>query len=135
MNTLRSLCSESRGSKTIDPSGEGGDQGHHVRDQFLLWSEVLLLQQDDQFHTMVLENAFNKVHPETSKPVPVGDEESVNDTPLCEVEESSDPPTSHVQSRTDVCEDQGTGLEESPAVSGECPELPVQVTIGLLAVP
>jgi len=63
----------------------------------------------------------------------VGDEKCVNDALLCEVEETSEASTPHVQPRTDIGEDQRTGLEVSSAMSGESLELSVKVTIGLLA--
>ncbi len=88
-----------------------------------------------EFHSIICKDAFNEDHTEASQSVLVSDEQGLNNSLLCKVEESSEAATLHVEPRADVCEDQGTCLEVLPAMIGECLELTVQVTIGLLAMP
>ena len=129
---MRSSSSESSCTKPIDATREGGDESHHISDQFLLWCPVLLFHDYDELHPIVLEDMFEQAHTKASKSVPVSDEECTYDTSLCETEEASESSTFHVQTRADVSEDQGACLEMASTMGCECVELPVKVTISLL---
>lgn len=88
--------------------------------------------ENDEFRTIVCKDAFNEDHTETSQSVLVSDEQGLNGSLLCKVEESPEPTTLHVESRADVCEDYGTGLEVAFGMSDESLKLAVKVTISLL---
>lgn len=53
-----SLSPEGSSSETIDTSREGGDEGHHIGDKFLLWCPLFLLHESDESDTIVLKDAL-----------------------------------------------------------------------------
>ncbi len=74
--------------------------------------------ENDESHTVICQDVFNEVHAKASKTVLMGDEQGFNDSLLCNVEESSEPSTLHVEARANVCEDQRPSLEMALAMRG-----------------
>jgi len=90
------------------------------------------LIEDHESDTVVIEDTFQKVKSETGESVLVSDEESVDGPRLGKSEKFCKSPSSHIESRTDIREDQRTRLESSPAHLCKSFELSVKVAIILL---